>query len=642
MAKATGKNPTQNTYSLLLQTDLEELEDSTSPSKKLTKSNKKATEGAGSGDSTASTTAFPPGYIPTPAERKKMEEEKKSLAEKDKQGNEKQQQKKQQPAQAADVDTAPAAKSKLSREKWDKNKSQFANQVQENKPAQAQEDDGFQPARPPKQQHSQQPGASGQDYRGGRGGRGGRGRGGRFNNDNNNSNWGDNQQQGGGGRFNKDNNANWGDNQQQGGGGGRFNNNNANWGDNQQQGGGGRYNNNNANWGDNQQQGGGGRFNNNNNANWGDNQQQGGGGRFNNNNANWGENQQQGGRFNNSGENQEYRGGRGGRGRGGRGRGGRRYNRNFEGEQQGALEENTNREYNQRGEDLTGERPPRKRQFDRRSGRPITKYGDNNVGDFPTAEEQGSEWTSAAPPQQPNEIAEGWGDNTTATTAAPESDLAASWDAIDQSTSQAAPSQPVTTESGVWEKPKPKEPPTKGLDDYLVEQKKKSEELAALLASHNVATSPRTIEKDESGGRYVEAQRNLDNPKKKDAVDSKSAKTTKPAKSTPKQLPLDTLFKFESNRPPRSRFIQEDESTPSTDQQQPADSDTSGGRRPRRGLPGAGGQSRRGVRNEGRRGNNNYNNNNNNNNNNPGRSANEPVSISKEDEWPTLVYPSSN
>jgi len=161
---------------------------------------------------------------------------------------------------------------------------------------------------------------------------------------------------------------------------------------------------------------------------------------------------------------------------------------------------------NQRGEDLTGDRgTPRKRTHDRRSGRYVKDFSNNNVGEFPTTIEQTNpEWTSSAPADASG-TAEGWGDAPPATSEQPVEDPADPWDTINSNTTQATPT--LTESSNPPYQKKPVEI-TKGLDEYFIDQKKKSDELAALLASKEIAApSPRTVDKDETGGRYVEVKK---------------------------------------------------------------------------------------------------------------------------------------
>jgi len=110
MAKATtGKDPTKNMYSLLLQQEaMESLEEDTLKSKSKKNAPTDAAVTAASGSETK-----PVGYIPTPAERQKKEEEKKIQAEKEKK-------EKQQKAEAEAAAAAAKPKpEKMSREQWD-------------------------------------------------------------------------------------------------------------------------------------------------------------------------------------------------------------------------------------------------------------------------------------------------------------------------------------------------------------------------------------------------------------------------------------------------------------------------------------------------------------------------------------------
>jgi len=308
------------------------------------------------------------------------------------------------------------------------------------------------------------------------------------------------------------------------------------------------------------------------------------------------------------GENQaqdqnQYQGGRGGEGRRGgrgprRGRGGGRFgNRNTE--EQPRFTENQNREFNQRGEDLTGEKKTRKRQpyGDKKSGGFVKEFSNNNVGtNFPKVEQEApAEWTSTAPDLL-DASAEGWGDNAPAETT---TDANAQWDAINQETNQNVPKAPPVSQK------KPTEPPTKTLDDFRMEQEQNKEKLDALFKKNSViAPVPRTIEKDESG-RYFDYQKQPTSNKKKDDPKAK-VKTTKP---TPQQQHLESLiFKFEPHR----RFNQDDNP--------PKDQPNAGGEIVNRGSrKGRGGQGRG---NAGRTG---------------GNAVNASSTLPKPDEWPDLV-----
>jgi len=352
MAKATGKDPTKNTYALLL--DAHELEESPSKSKK-----------AGEAPQDR-----PPGYIPTPAEKeqerkKKEEEQKKIVAEKEKKKKEK-----------AETETTKSKTSeKMSREQWEQQNKQKKLQQASNPAQPGQSDDGWSR---PKQQQQQQQGVqvqSGQDSN-----RGGR-RGGRFG--------------GRGGREGDGQNAGYQNQGQQGG------------------------------------RGGDGR-----------------------------------------------RGGRGGRGGEGRRGGGRRGGpgRNFEGADAARLEENKNRDVNQRGQDLTGERPPRKRPFDRKSGRFVKDFSNNNVGDFPKVEQETQDWTTNAAPPPETEVAgpEGWGENDEAPTTDPTAE-------VDKATTEATPD----TAAPDQEKPKENQLPTKGYDEFLAEREKKKSRISCSLRKNS-------------------------------------------------------------------------------------------------------------------------------------------------------------
>jgi hypothetical protein len=154
----------------------------------------------------------------------------------------------------------------------------------------------------------------------------------------------------------------------------------------------------------------------------------------------------------------------------------------------------------------------------------VSNYGNKNVGNI-SIEEQNADWTNtAAPPEVDKMEGEGWGEDNTATTEQPQ----ASFEEVDKATIEAAPAAAPEKEK---EKDKEEEAPTKGLEEYLAEQKKKVEELATLLANKEISTPvPRTVEKDESGGRYVEVHRLTNQLPKK-------PKTEKPVEAEPSKKP---------------------------------------------------------------------------------------------------------
>jgi hypothetical protein len=277
------------------------------------------------------------------------------------------------------------------------------------------------------------------------------------------------------------------------------------------------------------------------------------------------------------------------------------------------LEENTNRDVNLRGEDLTGESSPRKRQNDRRSGGFVKNYGNKLTGDFAAPE-----WETSTPATE-TEGAEGWGDAPASTTT---EDHAAAWDSVNQATTQTAPTQatyaenkPKSEKKPLAEKPK-QPPPQKSFDDFLAEKQKKKQEVADLLASKGLPVSPRTAPTEEA---------------------AKTSKSVKPAAKQPTQNTqvLESLFKFESTRP---RF--NDNAADSLPDDPPPGYENTTPRRGRGGRRGG-----RGGRNQGGRGNfqnNNYDNQYQENTAAAVASANtpqyyDPSSVSREDEWPTLV-----
>jgi len=125
----------------------------------------------------------------------------------------------------------------------------------------------------------------------------------------------------------------------------------------------------------------------------------------------------------------------------------------------------------------------------------------------------------------------------------------------------------------------------------------------------------KVVEAGESGGRYVDVNRNLSEPpttviKKKEEKPAKVRQT----KPQPKQLPVETLFNFAAApRDTRRRFNQDYEFTdqppeksfnnpPSNEQQQPTPESgfgRKGGRRGGRGAGGGGGGGGRGGQGRG-------------------------------------------
>jgi len=225
------------------------------------------------------------------------------------------------------------------------------------------------------------------------------------------------------------------------------------------------------------------------------------------------------------------RGGEGGRRGGGRGRrGGGRGGANLDEAQR--FEENKNRDVNQRGEDLTNPPPPRKRQYgDRKSGGHVTNYGNKNVGNFTNIEEQNADWANtAAPPEAEKETTVGWGEENA-------TEQIGSFDDVDKATTDAAPVAAPEKEKEK-EKDKEEELPTKGLEEFLAEQNKRIEALAALLAQRNKETpskapGPRTIAQDESGGRYVEVHRLTNQLPKKPKPEKPAAEVAEPKAKKP-------------------------------------------------------------------------------------------------------------
>jgi len=263
----------------------------------------------------------------------------------------------------------------------------------------------------------------------------------------------------------------------------------------------------------------------------------------------------------------------------------------------------------------------RKRQYgDKKSGGFIKEFSNNNVGtNFPKIEQEApAEWTSTAPTDQ-LDASTGWGDNAPTETT---TDTNVDWDTINQETSQNVPKAPQVSQNK-----KPIVPQTKTLDDYLTEQKHKQEKLADLLEKNSVtAPVPRTIEKDESGGRYFDSQKQSTSINKKKDDPKAKVKTTKP---TPQQPHLESLiFKFEPHR----RFFQDD--NPALTQDEP----TAGGENfPRGTRKGRGGQGRGNVGRTGGRFASNYTPGGRANVGNEVNAGNEGNTLPKPDEWPDLV-----
>jgi hypothetical protein len=365
-----------------------------------------------------------------------------------------------------------------------------------------------------------------------------------------------------------------------------------------------------------------------------------------------------GGRFGRDGRDGREGGREGGRREGGRfGRGGRRGGLGRDG-QPYRFDENKNREYNQRGQNLTGDQRPRGREHDRKSGKFVKNFSNNNVSDFPKVEQEPADWNleSAPPVDNGGEGTSTWtGGNDTETT-----DTQAGWDDVNQATGDATPSATATKEEKGG-KPavegavaKVPEPETKSYEDYLKEQVKKRTELQELLANKQIsAPTPRQVVVDKTEtGRYVDAPGKDTEQKPKEEKVKKVQKEPKEGKKEKKIIPQNELgFKIEQqggggyNR--RRGYNEQQEGGSGAGEGENQGNEQSQGERTenrggRRGGGRRGGRGRRGdgegVRNarSGRQSNRAYNNNNNNNNRgNGGNNVN--VLPSQPEDWPALV-----
>jgi len=161
----------------------------------------------------------------------------------------------------------------------------------------------------------------------------------------------------------------------------------------------------------------------------------------------------------------------------------------------------------------------------------VTNYGNKNVGNFTNIEEQNADWANtAAPPEAEKETTVGWGEENA-------TEQIGSFDDVDKATTDAAPVAAPEKEKEK-EKDKEEELPTKGLEEFLAEQNKRIEALAALLAQRNKETpskapGPRTIAQDESGGRYVEVHRLTNQLPKKPKPEKPAAEVAEPKAKKP-------------------------------------------------------------------------------------------------------------
>jgi hypothetical protein len=159
-----------------------------------------------------------------------------------------------------------------------------------------------------------------------------------------------------------------------------------------------------------------------------------------------------------------------------------------------------------------------------------------NINDKPGGDNQ---WQENTPSELTTTVEpSGWGDQET-----PANAESRDWDAVNQATTENAPSGFVNYAPENKNKPKEREPQKKfkSYEEYLLEQQEKSKELATLLAQFSITTPvPRNIVEDESGGRYVDKERKLEptTTKKKEEKDKKKEKEKeeKEEKEKPKKV----------------------------------------------------------------------------------------------------------
>jgi len=257
-----------------------------------------------------------------------------------------------------------------------------------------------------------------------------------------------------------------------------------------------------------------------------------------------------GGRFQGQGE--RGRGNRGDRGRFGP-RGGRGGGRGRGGEGRSPrLDENRNRDTNFRGQNISGDRPYRGREFDKHSGMKTTRQpnskrqggGQYNYGgpkeEFPIINE-----TSWEPENQaaPADVADSKWEEIAPAQPAP---LAGEqgWEETNQATSE-------SHEATVAVVAKPPETPQKSYTQFMKEQEEKKVALQALLGNKSVA--PRTVVADQTeAGRYVEPEKVSE--KKKDEIKVKKPKTKEvKEKKVPKTLAIDEVFTLKAAPQRRGR-----------------------------------------------------------------------------------------
>jgi hypothetical protein len=330
-------------------------------------------------------------------------------------------------------------------------------------------------------------------------------------------------------------------------------------------------------------------------------------------------------------------GGRGG-GRGGRG-GGRRGGRS--GDQPPRFDQNKNREFNQRGQNLTGEQRQRGREHDRKSGKFVKNFSNNNVSDFPKVEQEPADWNQQLESAPPTDTGESW----TGTEAETANAVSAEWEDVNQATGETTPSATATKEGGKPAEATPAkvpEPETKSYEDYLKDQEKKRSELQELLEKKEISgftTRQIVIDKNETG-RYVDAHRETDQKPKEEKVKKvKEPKEEKVKKA--KIVPLHELgFKMEQQggynrrryndvRDSQEGGSGEGGENQAGEQQQPQGGENRGRGRGRRGGRGGGAGGGRNAR-SGRQSNRGAFNNN------RGNGGN--VLPSQPEDWPALVH----
>jgi len=297
------------------------------------------------------------------------------------------------------------------------------------------------------------------------------------------------------------------------------------------------------------------------------------------------------------------RGGPGPDGRRGRGRGGRDGRRGRGGRSR--VEENKNREFNQRGQNLSeGKQGPRGREYDRRSGMKTSKFpptkrrggGQRNWGENPTAfnnnNNNNPNWEVEENTETTNENPAVTGESN----APVEAVVEGSWGDDDQNkettTTTSAPTTEESDQQPSAETDEKLKVTNKGLDDFLKEQSEKQAELAAHL---NRNVEPRIVIVEEG----VVLKESNKNEKVSKPADEQKMKKNKIDKAS-KFVDISKVFDVKTLPPPSrgrgNRWGDEEYESRSSQQREDRPPRGRGGRRGRGGQQsrGNGGQQSRG------------------------------------------------